>query len=113
VLVTVVETAAFIAQARTRMTEDERLAAIDMIACDPERGVLLRGGGGIRKMRFAVSGRGKSGGVRIVYYFGGTHMPVFLLAVFAKKERDDLSDAERSALAGFAKELARSYGVNR
>lgn len=76
--VTVVETNAFVARAASRMTEAERFAAIDMIARDPDRGVVIEGGGGIRKVRFAVGGRGKSGGVRIMYYFGDPRRPVFL-----------------------------------
>ena len=109
--VTVVETAVFVARAQGRMTEAERLAAIDMIARDPERGVVIEGGGGIRKVRFAASGHGKSGGVRIIYYFHDPGRPVFLLTVFAKNERDNLSKAERNALAKVAKAVARTYGA--
>lgn len=110
-LVTVVETNAFVARAKGRITEAERVAAIEMIARDPTAGVLIGGGGGIRKLRFAVGGRGKSGGLRIVYYFHDAERPVFLLTVFAKSERDNLTKAERNSLAAGAKALARSYGM--
>lgn len=95
------------------MTEAERFAAIDMIARDADRGVVIGGGGGIRKIRFAIGGRGKSGGVRIIYYFGDPGRPVFLLTVFAKNERDNLSKAERNDLAKAAKAIAQNYGVPR
>lgn len=93
------------------MTDEERSEAIDMIAQDPECGDLLVGGGGIRKVRFSVGGRGKSGGVRIVYYFHNLNVPVFLLTVFAKNERATLSKDDLSQLAKVAKTLARKYGV--
>jgi hypothetical protein len=108
--IAVVETNAFVTRAERRMSEAERFAAIDMIGRDPERGVVIEGGGGIRKVRFAVGGRGKSSGVRIIYYFQDEDCPVFLLTVFAKNERDNLSRAEVNALAKVAKAIARTYG---
>ena len=108
--ITVVETSSFISAAKGCMTDDERSEAIDMIAQNPECGSILVGGGGIRKVRFSVGGRGKSGGVRIVYYFHNMDVPVFLLTVFAKNERATLSKDELSQLAKVAKTLARKYG---
>ena len=110
VYLTVVETRAFMNSAKACMTEDERQEAIDMIACNPECGDLIPGGGGIRKIRFAVGGKGKSGGVRIIYYFHDHSVPIFLLTVFAKNERSDLARAELNQLAEAAKQLARKYG---
>lgn len=109
--VTIVETGAFAARAKSRMTDDERDAVINMIAADPTCGSIISGGGGIRKVRFGVARRGKRGGVRIIYYFHGWAMPVLLLTVFAKNEQDDLSDEERNRLATAAKQIARNYGV--
>jgi hypothetical protein len=109
--ITVVETNAFVARAERCMSEFERFAAIEMIGRDPEGGVLIEGGGGIRKARFAVGSRGKSGGVRIIYYYQDDECPVFLLTVFAKNERADLRRADRNALAKVAKTIARAYGA--
>jgi hypothetical protein len=109
-LVTVVETASFVTDAKACMTDEERAGAIDMIAAHPECGDLIPGGGGIRKVRFAVGGRGKSGGVRIIYYFHNERVPTFLLAVFAKNERANLTRAETNMLGNAAKMLARKYG---
>jgi hypothetical protein len=109
--ITVVETASFISAAKDCMTDDERSEAVDMIAQDPECGSLLVGGGGIRKARFKSGGKGKSGGVRVVYYYHDQKVPVFLLTVFAKKERANLSKSELSKLAKVAKVLAQMYGV--
>jgi hypothetical protein len=62
------------------------------------------------KVRFGVCGQGKSGGVRVVYYFYNDTIPVFLLTVFAKNEKDNLSKAERNTLAKVARTLRESYG---
>lgn len=109
-LITVVETASFVTDAKTCMSDDERIEAINMIAANPQCGDVVSGGGGIRKVRFAIGGRGKSGGVRIIYYFHNEQIPVFLLAVFAKNERVNLTRAEVNLLGSAAKNLARKYG---
>jgi hypothetical protein len=69
-----------------------------MLAENPVCGVVMKGTGGVRKVRFAVAGRGKSGGVRIVYAFRNEAHPVYLLTVFAKNEKDNLTAAERRTL---------------
>lgn len=92
------------------MKPQEVEALIDLLAAEPERGDLIRGTGGVRKVRFGVSGRGKRGSVRVVYYFYNDSMLVFLLTVFAKNEKDNLSNAECNALAKAARTLRESYG---
>ena len=109
-LVTVVETRAFSSAAKDRMRPEEIDALIGLLAASPEAGDIIQGTGGIRKVRFALQGRGKSKGVRVVYYFHNDTMPVFLLTVFAKNEKDNLSMAERNALAKVARTLRDSYG---
>lgn len=109
-LITVVETNAFTASAKGRMRQQEVGALIDVLAAEPECGDLIQGTGGIRKVRFGVDGKGKRGSVRVVYYFYNDTMPVFLLTVFAKNEKDNLSKAERNTLAKAARALRESYG---
>jgi hypothetical protein len=109
-LITVVETNSFIADAKACMNDEERAEAINMIAAHPECGDLIPGGGGIRKVRFAIGGKGKSSGVRIIYFFHNERVPVFLLAVFAKNDRANLTQAETNMLGNAAKMLARKYG---
>ena len=91
------------------MTDEERTEAINMIAANPECGDIIPGGGGIRKVRFAIGGRGKSGGARIIYYFHNELVPVFLLAVFAKNEQANLTRAETNLLGNAAKMLPCKY----
>jgi hypothetical protein len=109
-LITVVETKAFTASAKGRMEQREVDALIDVLATEPECGDLIRGTGGLRKVRFGAGGKGKRGSVRVVYYFYNDTMPVFLLTVFAKNEKDNLSRAERNTLAKVARTLGESYG---
>jgi hypothetical protein len=62
-------------------------------------GEIIQGTGGVRKVRVALPGRGKSGGARVIYYFHSERLPVFALTLFAKNEKADLTAAERNAMA--------------
>ena len=90
------------------MTEDERNAAVDLVAADPESGDVMQGTGGVRKARLAGRGKGKSGGYRIVWYFGGGDIPVFLITVFGKGEKANLTQGERNALRALSTTLKES-----
>ena len=104
-LMTVVETAPYLARAQTRMTDDERMALINLVAARPDFGVLLDGG--IRKIRFGAGSRGKSGGVRVIYLYTDESVPIFLLTVFAKNEQDNLTAAELKELVKIAKHITK------
>jgi hypothetical protein len=83
---------------------------VDFLAANPEAGISL--GGGLRKVRIAREGGGKSGGYRTVYVFGGTDMPIFLLTAFAKNGRDNLSETEQAAAFALSKQLLATYGAS-
>lgn len=71
----------------------------------------MPGTGGVRKLRFGALGRGKRGGARVIYYFGGTDMPIYALLAYAKSARTDLTPTERrtvSALAAALKATGRN-----
>ena len=106
---TVVETPSYLADAERLFSPDERMAVVDRLAADPRCGVVIPGSGGIRKVRFGFGGRGKSGGARIIYLFSGETVPVFVLTVFAKNEKANLSAAERNALAKMVTDMIESY----
>ena len=106
---TVVETRSYQARAAKLMTREEQDRVVEMIARDPTCGVVMKEMGGIRKVRVAIGGRGKSGGVRVVFYYHSDIMPVFLLALFAKNEKDNLSKSERNILAALVGDLARPF----
>jgi hypothetical protein len=84
---TVIETPNYLADAERLFKEDERRAIVDQIAYDPQCGVVIRGAHGIRKVRISFGGRGKRGGARVIYLFGGEDVPIFLLTAFAKNEK--------------------------
>lgn len=107
---TVIETNAYLAAAKDAgMGEDECIAIVDLIAANPQAGDIMPGCGGARKLRYAKPGKGKSGGYRIVTYFAGDEVPVFLLTVFGKGEKASLSQGERNALATLTKTLRNSF----
>jgi hypothetical protein len=96
---TVIETPAFLAStAEEGVSEDERATMVTAIALNPQAGELMPGTGGARKVRFAGRGKGKSGGFRVVTFYGGTDMPVFLLDLYSKDAQANLSKGERNEL---------------
>jgi hypothetical protein len=105
----VVETSEFIARAAETMTEEERLSLIDHLAENPKAGDIMKGTGGARKLRWAARGKGKSGGVRAITYYAGKDLPVFLLTVFGKGEKANLTKAERNDLKKILDDLAAEY----
>ena len=107
-LQTVVELPEFLRRAKAIMSDEERAALVDYIAANPEAGVSL--GGGLRKVRIARDGGGKSSGYRTIHVFGGAAMPIFLVTVFAKNEKDNLSRAEQAELIALGKVLLAHYG---
>ena len=107
-LQTVVELPEFLRRAKAIMSDAERTALVDFLAANPEAGVSL--GGGLRKARIARPGGGKSGGYRTVHVFGGRDMPLFLLTVFAKNEKGNLSKKEQAELVALSKALIARYG---
>ncbi|MBH9536967.1 type II toxin-antitoxin system RelE/ParE family toxin [Novosphingopyxis sp. YJ-S2-01] len=107
-LQTVVELPEFLRRAKAIMDDTERIALVNFVAAQPDSGISL--GGGLRKMRFARPGGGKSGGYRIVYVFGGRGTPIFLLTVFAKNEKDNLGRKEQAELVELSKALLARYG---
>ena len=71
----------------------------------PERGDLITGGGGIRKVRHATQGRGKSGGVRVIYYWMKDNDQIYMLVIYPKSKKDNLSDKEKAILRKLVQEL--------
>jgi len=106
---TVVETPEFRRCARKLLTDGERDTLIDYLAAYPNAGEVMQGTGGARKFRWGAKGRGKSGGVRVVTFYGGAPIPVFLLTVFGKGEKANLTKAERNELRKILSDLVVNY----
>ncbi len=93
-LVSFVETTQFTKKIVILLT-DEEFGKLQIFLCDnPEFGKLIKGSGGIRKIRFAAKGKGKSGGVRVLYYWAAIREKILFLDVYAKSEKEALSDVE-------------------
>lgn len=107
---TVVELPEFIRRAEKLLRDAEQKDLIQYLAANPKAGVLVQGTGGIRKLRWKREGSGKSGGVRVIYYFHSEQYPLFLLTLFGKSEKADISKAERNMLAKLTEELLATYG---
>ena len=104
-LITIAELDEYQRRAEKLLAERERQDIVNYVAAFPKTGDLIPGTNGVRKLRWRRGGKGKSGGVRVIYYFHSERMPLYLLTVFAKNERADLSQAERNDLASLVDTL--------
>lgn len=95
-VLTVVETPVFIRRAEKLLRQEEHGELITYLATHPLAGDEIVGTGGVRKVRFAAKGKGKSGGVRVIYYFYDREMPVYALLIYGKNERADLTPDQRN-----------------
>ena len=91
------------------MTDAEREAVVMILSATPNAGVEIPGTGGARKLRVAGRGKEKSGDYRVITFYTGMDVPVFLLNVFSKGDRVDLSQAERNELRKELVGLAEDY----
>lgn len=106
---TVVETPTYLSAAEKLFSEEERVDIVLTVAADPECGAVMKGTGGFRKFRVARGGKGKSGGARVVYIQRDDTVPVFLITVFPKNEKENLTKAERNALKKRADTIFENY----
>ncbi len=102
---TVAETPTFSRQADKIFSQDERRELIDFLARNPLASDEIPGTGGVRKLRFAASGRGKRGGARVIYYYADEAMPIYALLVYAKARKIDLTPNARRAVSALAAAL--------
>ena len=106
---TVVETPSYLKAAEKLFSSEERGAIVAMVSDNPECGDVVAGTGGFRKVRFGRSGMGKRGGARVVYIFRNENFPIFLIAVYAKNEKANLTKAERNELANQSEVIFTKY----
>ena len=108
--VTVIEMPQFLRQSEDVWSDGERAAFIDYIAHNPEEGDIIRETGGVRKIRWRRQGSGKRGGVRVIYFYHNTSTPIFLLMVYAKAVRTEVSPDAKKALAVFSARFKQARG---
>ena len=89
-----------------QLMEDDDYAELQVaLAQRPDMGKIISGGGGIRKMRWAGSGRGKRGGLRIIYFWQTANEQIWMLLVYPKNVRDDLTRDEIRQLKQLVKQF--------
>jgi hypothetical protein len=100
----IVETSVFTRQIRSLLKDDEYRELQERLVINPVAGALIRGSGGLRKLRWASEGRGKSGGIRVIYYYVAPDDQILMLAAYGKTAKDDLTDKEIAALRRLVKQ---------
>ena len=108
-MLTIAELPEYIRKVEKLLSATERLDIVNYLAAHPKVGDLMEGTGGIRKLRWRRGSQGKSGGVRVIYYFHNETMPLYLLSLFAKNERANISKAERNELAELVELLVQIW----
>jgi hypothetical protein len=93
-------------------SEEEHADLIVYLASHPEAGAEIVGTGGVRKVRFAARGKGKSGGVRVIYYFYDRDVPLFALYIYGKSDQADLTPEQRKAATAFATAIKAARRAN-
>ena len=104
-MITVAEIEPFQRKAEKLFSPEERQELISYLSEHPSAGDLIQGTGGIRKLRWARGSKGKSGSVRVIYYFHSEMMPLYLLAAFGKNEKANISTEEKHLLFKLVQEL--------
>ncbi len=110
IMQTVVEMPEFVRQAKKLgLSNDERESIIDDVAENPGLGNEISGMGGMRKLRVAAKGKGKSGGYRVITFFSGKNIPVFLITVYAKSEKENITSKEKNDMKSFSAHIKNAY----
>jgi mRNA-degrading endonuclease RelE of RelBE toxin-antitoxin system len=89
-MLTVIETTSFARSSERLLTADERAELIFTLASNPQNGDEIPGTGGVRKMRFGAKGKGKSGGVRVMYDYFDLENPLYAILLYGKNEQGEL-----------------------
>src|SRR5215831_12378041 len=108
-LLEVVELNDFARDARRIFTEAEIAEMLQHFGMFRQLGVVIQGTGGLRKARWSAGGKGKRSGARVIYYYGGDHMPIFMIAIYTKSERADMTSPEKKAAAKLVKHLQEQW----
>lgn len=96
--VTICELPEFRRAAERFLSAREIEAIGDFLAGHPTAGAVIRGTGGVRKLRWALEGTGKSGGARTIYYYQDDRWPLLLLSIYPKGTKQSLTDAECNSM---------------
>jgi mRNA-degrading endonuclease RelE of RelBE toxin-antitoxin system len=94
----IIETTVFTKRLRVFLKEEEYRKLQNELILNPRKGKIIRGSGGFRKIRWSIPGKGKSGGVRIIYYWVKIKEIILMLFIYSKNEQDDLTNEQLNIL---------------
>jgi hypothetical protein len=97
-MVIFVETAVFTRQVKELLSDESYAGLQWFLATQPDAGDVIQGTGGLRKVRWVLHGRGKRGGVRVIYFHASRDQQIRMLLIYRKGVKDDLSAAEKRTL---------------
>lgn len=100
----IIETSVFTKQVHELLEDDDYRKLQIALVNRPNTGSVIRGGGGLRKVRWALPGRGKRGGVRVIYYWVVEQEQLLMLFIYPKNERNDLTPAQLRILRRIVEE---------
>ncbi len=104
-MITIVELPNFKKITKKWLVRSERLRLHQMLCENPECGIIIKGTGGVRKMRFAVGRKGKRGGARVIYYYHVSETEIFLLDAYTKNQKENITPAQKKAIRQFVDQL--------
>jgi hypothetical protein len=99
-----IETSIFTKQIKSLISDEEYREFQEELLLQPDKGALIKNGGGIRKIRCSQSNKGKSGGIRVIYYWVTEDDQIFFLVAYPKSVKDNLTDKETNILRQLVKE---------
>ena len=109
-VIEIVQVDGFERQVRKLLTVEGLTGLMTYLARNPEAGDVIPGTNGVRKLRWGMEGCGKRSGARIIYYYRDLNMPLYLLAIYAKREKIDLTPKEKKMLREMVDTLVSRHG---
>ena len=95
------------------LSESEHDQLIDWLAMNPDAGDIIQGTNGVRKTRWGYDGKGKRGGLRIIYYFRDLNMPIYVIAVYKKNEKLNLTAQEKRVISQMVDKVVMAWAHRR
>lgn len=100
----IIETTIFTRRVQTLLSDEEYRLLQELLATRPTMGAVIKHGGGLRKVRWSIPGKGKRGGTRIIYYWARSQDQLLMLYIYSKSERDDLTPVQLQLLRKIVEE---------